>query len=307
MKTFIKITTFLSVLLLLVMGISKIVTPKNNAKEFGMENVKASGILGERPESIEALVVGDSEAYCSISPLQVFQDSGIPIYVSASSAQFLYQSIDFVEMALKNQKLKYIFLETNNIFRGYESLDYIFNFIENKLPVFRYHNFWKSINLNNSGRKVEYTWTDDYKGFYIQKGRKASLKKNHMMNSVDKQKISELNQNHVAYINKLAKENGAKLVLISTPSTLNWNMKKHNAVVELAKENDVEYIDLNLMDIGINWETDTFDKGDHVNYLGAKKVTSFLTNYLKGTNQFTDQRNNPKYRDWKISLEKYLM
>ncbi|MGB4984882.1 MAG: hypothetical protein WBO70_03795 [Erysipelotrichaceae bacterium] len=305
MKFILKITIFSIIFVMLLFGVSQIARPKNNTQECGMNNVKASGILGEKRNSIDVLVIGDSEAFSAISPLQIFEDSGIPVYTSASGRQLLYRSIDYLEMALEKQKIKMIILETNNIFSNYSYFKYAADRIGNIFPIIKYNTFWKTENIKYIGKAAEYTWTDDFKGFHVLKHIDPSPDKDYMKPSDGEQKINKLNKEHILYINQLAKENGAKLVFLSTPSTLNWNMEKHNSVVKLAKEMEVDYIDLNLIDIGIDWDKDTYDKGDHVNYTGAKKVTSYLTQYLKDTNQFEDQRDNVKYRKWKKALKRY--
>ena len=42
-------------------------------------------------------------------------------------------------------------------------------------------------------------------------------------------------------------ENGAQLMLVSTPSLKNWNSERHNTVAELAEEFGLEYIDMNTL------------------------------------------------------------
>lgn len=94
------------------------------------------------------------------------------------------------------------------------------------------------------------------------------------------------------------------MILISTPSTVNWNYARYNGISELASELGCEYIDMNLMteEIPIDWDKDTRDKGDHLNYFGAKKVTSFISNYLSKTKLLVSHKGDSDYQKWDESL-----
>ena len=106
---------------------------------------------------------------------------------------------------------------------------------------------------------------------------------------------------------ELCEERGAQLVLVSTPSTLNWNYPRHNTIAAFAAENGLTYLDLNLMTdkVPIDWKTDTRDKGDHLNYSGAVKVTGFLGQYLKQTFDLPDNRMDDAYASWHSALLRY--
>ena len=47
------------------------------------------------------------------------------------------------------------------------------------------------------------------------------------------------------------------------------------------------------------------DRGDHLNYYGACKVTDFFTELLTEKNRFPDKRSDPAYADWNRCLDEF--
>ena len=75
----------------------------------------------------------------------------------------------------------------------------------------------------------------------------------------------------------------------------------------ISKDLGVDYIDTNLLrdDIPIDWKKDTKDKGDHLNYNGAVKMTNYIGKYLDDTKLFKDKRNDTSYDNWNTCLDKF--
>lgn len=111
------------------------------------------------------------------------------------------------------------------------------------------------------------------------------------------------------YIEKIiddAKKNNIKLIFIGLPSQKSWNYKKHNTMVELSKKYNLTYLNLNLdSNLNIDWETDTKDNGEHLNYAGAKKVSKFLGDYLSKLEILVDHRQEIEYNNWNETYKYY--
>ena len=110
--------------------------------------------------------------------------------------------------------------------------------------------------------------------------------------------LSRQNRKYLQKIADLCREQNAQLILFSVPSPTNWTVRRHNTVGDTAQELGVPYLDGNLVDLGIDWDTDSYDGGDHLNYYGAAKVTGWLGTYLGENASLTDCREDPDYVQW---------
>ena len=60
-------------------------------------------------------------------------------------------------------------------------------------------------------------------------------------------------------------------------------------------------------ELKINWQTDSYDGGDHLNLQGAEKVTDYLGEYLKENYDFSGSAAGKKTEDrWNAGLKEYL-
>lgn len=301
-------TAFLIILSLLLIISSYIFSPKSNQKEAGMENVTANGILGEKDNTIDVLVLGDSEAYATISPMQIWQEHGFTSYVCSSSAQYLSFTEVLLKRTFQNQNPKVVLLEANAIYRETSFMNSLAINAENLISVFKYHNRWKTLRINDFYDSVEYTWTDDYKGFNYSKTVLFTNNTNYMIETDEIAEIQLINENSVKSIAEFCKEHGAEFFLFSAPSAKNWTYEKHNGIQNLADKYQIEYIDLNLLsdEVPIDWQKDTKDQGDHLNYYGAVKATKYIGEYLKSNYELPDHRTDNEYSSWNEALERYL-
>lgn len=298
---------FVSGLICLLVILSYIFIPKNNMKAFGMEDEPANGILGEKENTIDVLVIGDSESYSSISPMAMWAAQGFTTYVCGTPGQFLYQSQNYLEQAFDKQEPKVVILETNAIYRKMSANAALMNRVENMFSIFRYHDRWKNIQSGEAFSSADYTWTDDYKGYRYNNVVDGTSKSDYMIPTDNAAPIASMNWQYVSDMADFAKENGAKFILVSTPSPVNWNYERHNGIAQMARELGLPYVDLNLMtkEVPIDWMTDTRDKGDHLNHAGAVKVSAWLGSYLKKTFKLEDHRKDSRYEKWNEALERY--
>lgn len=306
-KTAGRIVCFALILLVLLLGTSLLFQPKSNSKDAGMLDATANGILSEPKNTIDVLIVGDSEAYSAFIPLKVWKDYGYTPYVCATSAQILCYSYEFLEKTFQTQKPKIVMLETNAIYRSFSYSDIVTQKLSEKLSVFRYHNRWKTLSFRDWSFGVDLSNTEINKGYIYTNGINPANVKGYMRPTEMRESFPSKNRTYVEKIQKLCEQNGAKLVFVSTPSVKNWDMRKHNAIMDFSKQLGYDYLDMNTLrkEVPINWQTDTRDKGDHMNYEGALKVSSFIGKYCESLGVFKDKRGDEKYSGWDNAVKTF--
>ena len=308
MKYGVRCAAFLSGLTVLLLLTSKILVPKNNAKENGILDPAANGILGEPEQTIDVLFLGDSECYSAFIPLRLWEKYGITSYNCGTALQNLYYTEEFLEKAFQKQSPKVVVLETNAVYRDFSMGASAVHKFNQWFPVFQYHDRWKQLKpgeINFSD--ASYTHKDNAKG-YIRHNEISPVNPGEYMAPTEEiQLVSVRNYAYVKDFRDYCEKHGAKLILVSTPSTVNWNMKRHNGIRKLADELQLDYYDLNgsTSPVQIDWSKDTRDKGDHMNYTGACKVTDWLGDCLKRTKLVESRRNDERCKEWDNALDRF--
>lgn len=299
---------FLAILIVLLAAASLVFQPKNNTYAAGMYDPEANGILAEPENTIDVLFLGDSEAYCAFIPLKIWQDYGITSYVCGTSDQKLYQTGEFLQNAFRNQNPKIVVLETNIFYRDYGRTDATPQAAEELLPIFRYHDRWKSLQPEDWFSPVRYTGIQRNKGYYFSQDANPADTTGYMERTEATEAVPSKNIRYIEEISTFCREHNARLILVSTPSTINWSGMRHNSVAALSERLGVTYIDMNLLqeEIPIDWKTDTLDRGDHMNYSGAQKISDYLGAYFAETALFEDKRTWAEYDGWNQMLDSFL-
>ncbi len=300
----------------------------------------------EMPDNtLDYLVIGPSNSYHSLEPMQVYAYSGITGFDLGGPSQPMYCSYYWLKEALKNQSPKIVFVDAGSFVRENPSNERILKSILpmkpslNKLqairdccsydddllytalfPLYQFHSRWEELSKKDIVRKNGEP--------YLSKGATIRFVS---MNEIDAEEVNLREEKHVvvsedgsasavldemplnensAYwlgkIKELCDENGIELVPIKFP-TKNWNSRWSAEVQGFLDEMGLELIDLTgeKNPTGINWSKDSFDNGKHLNYYGMVKTSRYFADYLKENWSFTSHKGESAYSIWDKDLETY--
>jgi hypothetical protein len=111
----------------------------------------------------------------------------------------------------------------------------------------------------------------------------------------DVELLGENAMHYLDLIRELCEENGVTLLLVKAPSVSPvWYDKWDAQITEYAETYQLDYLNyLPLVDeIGIDFATDTYDEGLHMNYYGAVKCADYLGQYLVQHYDLQDNRSD---------------
>ena len=304
MKNLFKSILFITIFVLMTHIITYFLIPGKNVGEYGVLKAGNYEILSEKDNTIDTIFLGDSLVYSSISPMEIWNEYGYTSFDCSESAQITENTYKQLEMAFEKQHPKIVLMESNVLFRdpaNQNIFDKIAYKIKGLFPIIMYHDNWKKYLSNN----VDNKWINYNKGFRYVKKVRPTKNRDYMNKKKLKTEIPEVNLKYFDKIIELCKKNNAKFVLMSLPTQKTWNYERHNIASKLSKDRGIQFLDLNLVDIGIDWEIDTRDKGSHVNSYGSKKVSKYIGKYLKNTNLVIDHRKDSEYETWNEAYKLY--
>lgn len=335
----VRIIIFFTIFFFGLVILSRIFTPKwsnnikvNNKKIEQGQIYTIKGFYELDKNSIDVLFLGDSSIYKGISPMEIYEETGITSYNYSISSARIYMLYYIFKDSLKYQKPKLVVMDTLTLFyknkekeperrksfdymhfskEKYEMINsYVFeNDFEDKLsyifPIFRYHSRWNDLNQKDITSLMK-KYDSINKGFVMSNKMKANLDGwDYMEPNNRKVEMQSYVEEYFEKFVKLCEEENIELVLLGIPDKRAWNYESNEKMKELALKYNKKYLDMNNSDYNLNWNTDTGDGGVHLNILGAEKLTKEFTKFLKENYNFEDKRNNKEYSKWNDDLKKY--
>ncbi len=324
MKKWIGRIIAVALVVVVLLGLQRLAMPKYT------EDIIEGGFTAEyyrekNPHQI--LMVGDCEVYETYSPITLWKNYGITTYIRGSAQQLIWQSYYMLKDALKYETPEVVvfnvqalmhnepeheeynrmtidgmrpsiekYMSANaSLTEGEYLIDYIF-------PILRFHD--RLTKLKDYDYK--YYFNDIQRttaGYYM---RVDEMPYEEGMWEED-EPVTELTFGDNAWhymdmIRELCDEKGIKLLLVKAPSVYPiWYSEYEEQAEAYAKKYDLDYINfLELVDeIGIDYETDTYDEGLHMNLSGAEKCADYLGEFLVKEYGLKSLADNPDIAsDW---------
>lgn len=324
----IKAISFILVFVVLLEVLSLTIFSKSAATMYKNKHKNAYSYTNEIKDTIQIIALGNSDLYSAVIPVKMWDEKGYTSTIIASPRQTVMESYSLLNDAVKNQKPDIVLIETDMLYNGvdislddadeeetnlrelpiipYLSNDQLTEDIKNHFSIFMLHDRWKQMVSKKDNSKADDTICEH--GYFFSKKIRKTYKNNYMDVT---QKVEQIPDDSVFYLDKiknLCDSIDAKLLLVELPSIVSWTYPRHNAVVQYAEENGVKFLDFNLLykDIKLNFKRDFRDNGNHLNYYGARKVTTYLGNYINENYTLTDNRTNEEYAYWYKFKDKFI-
>ncbi|MCL1816783.1 MAG: SGNH/GDSL hydrolase family protein [Clostridiales bacterium] len=252
------------------------------------------------------IVIGDCEVYENISPITLWEDYGITSYIRGSPQQLIWQSYYLLEDTLRYEKpqavifsvlaMKYatpqseaynrltldgMKLSRSKIAAVYASMtpgESLFSYL---FPLFRYHDRYTDIGTDDllylfSRRGVSHN------GFMM----RCDTKPLTTLPTPQKLADYQLDATCWHYLDKMREkcgQQGVELILLKAPLLYpHWYDEWDAQIVDYASTHGLLYINAltELAEIGLDFTTDTYDGGLHLNLAGAEKFSKYLGTIL---------------------------
>lgn len=264
----------------------------------------------------DVIFIGDCEVYENFSPAVLWEEYGINSYIRGSAEQYIMQSYYLLEDTLRFETPKVVVFNIQSLqFNEAQSeaynrmslegmqwspvkvkailasmrpeehfLDYVF-------PILRYHSRWSEL----SPTDVQYMFTTKpvtHNGYYM----RVDVRPAENVPTGKPLADYSFGSNAWKYLDMMADlcaEKGITLLLIKAPSLYPyWYEQWDEQVKAYAAERDLTYLNfLELTDeTGIDYNTDTYDGGLHMNLSGAEKLAHWLGRYLAEEIGLPDRR-----------------
>ena len=286
----------------------------------------------EHPHDV--LFVGDCEVYECFTPPTLWEEYGLTSYIRGSAQQLPWQSYYLLEEMLRTETpqavvfnvyaLKYGEPQNEaynrmtldgmhwslsklrairaSMTEGESAISYLF-------PLLRFHSRWDEL----SAEDWQYLFHRDkvsHNGYLMQTGILPKTSDREGVPLTD-YTLPATAMFYLEQMRLLCEKNGVALILIKAP-TNNWRYYWYDEwdaqIADYADGHGLSYYNFIGLDgeIGLDWSTDTYDGGAHLNVYGAEKLTSYFGEILCRELGLTGNRDDAEISAvWAEKLDAY--
>jgi len=262
------------------------------------------------------LFVGDCEIYENFSPDTFWTEYGLTTYYRGSAQQLIWQSYYLLEEMLEHEtpdvvcfnvlSMKYdtpqneaynrmsidgMKLSKHKLGSIKASMTEEETMLSYLVPLLRYHSRWSEI-----GREDwEYLFRRDIvsDSGYLMNVHVKPVETIPDAKPLADYAFSDVCWDYLERMRLLCVEKGVSFVLIKAPSLWPyWYDEWDDQIVRYAEEHGLAYVNLldHVEEIGIDWNTDTYDGGLHLNVYGAEKAAKWFGAWLTERFDLADLR-----------------
>ena len=280
----------------------------------------------------DVLFIGDCEVYSNFSTIKLWEDYGITSVIRGTPQQLIWQSYYMLKDTLRYEMPKVV---VYNVFsmkydkpqnEAYNrltldgmrwssvkseavraSMTEEESYLSYVFPILRFHSRWNEL----SGEDFEYLFSSEqlsHNGYVMRVDTKPVEELPDPIPLAD-YTYSDIDWEYLDKIRDLCKENGITLILIKSASCYPyWFEEWDQQIRDYAEKNQLTYINFleHGDETGIDYKTDTYDAGLHLNLAGAEKSSAWFGKILKEQPGITDRRGDSALAaKWQEKIDYY--
>ena len=313
----VKIVSAVIAFALVFLGLQRLLEPK-----YATQSLEGNLIREYYSSAMahDVVFLGDCEVYANFSPITLWEEFGITSFIRGGAQQLIWHSYYLMQDTLRYETPRVVVFNVLAMQYGEPqaeaynrlNLDGMRNspskfraiaasrtddedWLSYVFPLFRYKERWRELS------------EDDFRYFF----RNPRVSINGFMVRSDIMPVDFLPDplrradysfgdkawDYLERMVSLAKANDIELVLVKAPALYpHWYDEWDAQIAAYAEEHGLLYVNLleHTDEIGLDFSTDTFNAGLHLNVFGAEKTARFFGDIITGRVDLPDRRNEPE-------------
>lgn len=208
--------------------------------------------------------------------------------ITTDDKSVTHLSLDAIPISINKIKAVCDLLDTNQ-----DKKEFLFNFCV-------YHDRWKELGKNDFN---PYVTTE--KGAESRIG--VAVPDEFLTINRDEKLIEHtVGEEYLRKMIQYCQDRQVDILLMYLPFPANEiQQKEANTVFDIAQEYGVEYLDFSTLKELVDFDIDCYDANSHLNPSGARKITSYIGQYIMEHYDIKDQRENEDYNKWHEDYKVY--